>query len=496
MAKLIERIGRTFGIKNQLKASVYDMLERGDLTGLLNLADSPFIDSPSTRNVVRLMKEYDPDQHEVHNRTRKPRHPSDTHIPNVIALPNQVQANDIETSFLYGQEVGAGLNLSQDYTPAEGKEAEGVSETWNAVQDLLKDIKHDSLIREAKGLAGSEGRSATLFTITKNEQGEPKIRCRVLAYSKGDTLREFKDHLGETIFASHEYIIKGKANIRCCDIHTPNYIYHFRNNKPYENAELRIPFKEVNELGIMMLVIRNQKEAWWGAQPLYDRNEELSSQIADVTDKNSDPDKIYYSNDLESLKKQMAENANFQAFGGKVLGLTDINNTPRYVTFSEATDLKKMEAERLEDAARNATYTPDLSMKSLLGAGQLSGKALRRVMYLGYIKRAKNVMIYGKVHEQEFEIVKAILRTFTHAHLTEYIDLLNISFSFAEPFEMDNMEGARYYAELYRDGVMSLETTVKKIDEVSDPKEEVDRILAEKGMDANFENQSMNLGEL
>lgn len=487
MASIITRAERLFGIKR----TAVELINKGRLSDALELC------ADNSARAQTLIQQYNPDTHKVNDRKNKK---TDVFTPNVITETKQKFINDVETTFLYGQEVGKGLKWRLANDTGEGEEKnDKVYEAWNSFMDIIRTTRNDSLNREMKTIAGSEAEAAKIYWVSKDSRDPDKmyVRARVLANSKGDKLNPLIDHLGNMQMFAHGYTIKeGKKDIPCYDVYTAERIWHFRDGKPYENKETGQKATEENLIGLIPIVYVQQDEAWSGAQNRLDRREELKSAIADVTDKNSDPDKFWSGEDLETLEAKVKEGMMKRQSGGNNYGLTSVDNMPRYLTLDQSTDLKKMENEDLTDDVLTDTYTPDMRMISLLKAGDLSGKALQRLLFLGYIKRGKNIMIYEVAHNREISIIKAILSQVMAIALSEYVAELDIRFSFAEPFEIDKSEVSRYYADLYDKGLLSRATAIAKIGEVDDVQAEIELIDAERLKQEKIEMNNALMGEM
>ena len=143
------------------------------------------------------------------------------------------------------------------------------------------------------------------------------------------------------------------------------------------------------------------------------------------------------------------------------------------------------------------SMTPDLSFDALVAAGAPTGRALKRAMALGYMKRAKNMEIYYIAHEREASIIKAIIGNVLDVSLKSVVENLSVSCQLAEPFQDDVSEKIADIINLYSSELISRETALTLIDYINDPSVELDKILTElkERREQQIETQGSLLGE-
>ena len=150
-----------------------------------------------------------------------------------------------------------------------------------------------------------------------------------------------------------------------------------------------------------------------------------------------------------------------KAGGGKVVGVPSKDSKFDYLSVDTAVDLKREEIKDLEKCIYMLSMTPDLSFDALVAAGAPTGRALKRAMALGYMKRAKNMEIYYIAHEREASIIKAIIGNVLDVSLKSVVENLTL------------------------------------IDYINDPSVELDKILTElkERREQQIETQGSLLGE-
>ena len=113
-------------------------------------------------------------------------------------------------------------------------------------------------------------------------------------------------------------------------------------------------------------------------------------------------------------------------------------------------------------------------MKSI---GTLTSVGIKRALTLGYIKRANRMEIYEELIGRLSHVIIGVLMAL-HPEMYTKLKELEVDFEFAEPFEDDKKEMWKTIAELYNQGVLSLELAVQLLALTDAPAEEVEKIRA------------------
>lgn len=115
-------------------------------------------------------------------------------------------------------------------------------------------------------------------------------------------------------------------------------------------------------------------------------------------------------------------------------------------------------------------------MKSL---GNLSAKAIRKVMLLAVIKAEKHKDRHDGYMNRHASLMKAILgNVLDYVHRAQY-DALELGHEFQEPFGDDVSEMLSDISKQYNDGALSRETYVELSYLVKDSKTEIERLEKE-----------------
>ena len=137
--------------------------------------------------------------------------------------------------------------------------------------------------------------------------------------------------------------------------------------------------------------------------------------------------------------------------------------------------------------------TPDLSYKSIMGLGTLSGEAMRRMSLPGYIKRGIRSIDYNPLIRREINLVIAIMCNYTYLDnsvMRDKLQRLKIKFDYQDPFIGNIDDNADEIAALMGAGAMSIESAVGVNRFVNDKAAEIERIRKDKEFAANLESQT------
>lgn len=433
-----------------------ELLEAGDIGRVKQKMQSLYAEA------VEKSKEYDPEQHKVMKR-------QDKMITNKAGLlvrvekvaklpvPYQRYINEVALVFLLGKPL--------TWSNAD----ENSAEAFEAFLQLIKDTHFNSKLRECKRLAGSETEAAMLFRPYRDDDGKPQTQIRVLAASKGDEIYTRWDIYGNLLTAAWGY--KGKTGIddsttECMEIYTPEYTYHAVKAKIGWEVT-----KEVNLIGKIPLIIFRQEEEWKGVQRLIDRNEEKHSHTADTND--------YFEDPMLLLKADIIKNMPDKKQNGKTIavhGDVDIDKAAKFVTYDQASESKKLETEWLDDTILNMSFTPKITLDSMEKVAQLSAKALRTVLLLGYMKADKRKDTWDEMMDRTASLITSIIGNVMDVSLYKQCQTMKVEHHWSEPFGDDITDTLRNIAEAYGAGIMSEETAIEQNPLIRDKELEKERL--------------------
>lgn len=416
--------------------------------------------------VEAAIKQYMPSQHAIHRRMDKARSGKDSYRTEKLPRARQRYINEVELFFLFGSPI---VWQSSDDTN---------DEAFAEYKAMLKGLRFNSIIREAKRLAGAETESAILFHIYREDNNTPSVKPMVLAHSKGYILRPLFDQYGNMLAFGYGYSLKenGKT-IEHFDIQTATNLYYAKKTASGWDVEIK-----PNPTGKINIVYIQQPTAWDGVQERCDREEQIDSKIADTNN--------YFADPMASATADVIETLADPDKPGKLIQLTSERSRFEYINPPMASELQVAEKATLNQSILFDSFTPDLSFEAMKGMGTLSGEAIRRAMALGYIKRSNLMEIYDLAVDRSKNIILAIMEKVTHIGKMGSLQSDSITFEFAEPFNDDAALLWQNVGRAYNDGIMSLENAVRQIGMADNPNEEVERIKQ-----ARLENSAANLFE-
>lgn len=125
------------------------------------------------------------------------------------------------------------------------------------------------------------------------------------------------------------------------------------------------------------------------------------------------------------------------------------------------------------------SFTPNIDFDNMKSLGNLSAKAIRKVMLLAVIKAEKHKEKHDEYMNRHASLMCAIMgNVLDYAHKAQY-EALDLGHEFQEPFGDDVSEILADISKQYNDGAMSRETYVELSYLVKDAATEIKRIKQE-----------------
>ena len=125
------------------------------------------------------------------------------------------------------------------------------------------------------------------------------------------------------------------------------------------------------------------------------------------------------------------------------------------------------------------SFTPNIDFDNMKSLGNLSAKAIRKVMLLAVIKAERHKEKHDDYMNRHVNIMKAIMgNVLDYRHKSEH-DALLVTHEFQEPFGDDMSELLADLSKQYNDGALSRETYVELSYLVKDAKAEIQRLKQE-----------------
>lgn len=447
-------------ITNEVKAAVgyqqsfSELLASKDVTRALSMMNN------RAEKAAEHLLEYEISSHKIMERKDRAVYDKNGNFlrwrkRNKLPIPWQKYINEIALVFLYGR-------------PVKWSQAsDGTDEAFSKYIDLLRTTRFNACVREAKRAAGAEGCSAILYHTYQDKDGRPNLLLNVLSRGNNDYIYTIKDQYKRlTAFAWGYYLTDaGNKTSFHVDIYTADSIYRAkRGNVGWEVLVMQ------NPVGKIPVLLFEQDPEHADVQALIERDENMESTDADVNDRFANPAMVASAEILNSLPKAEEEAKLFILKNGGSIS---------YLTWDQASESKKNEFERLEKHILSKSFTPNIDFDNMKSLGNLSAKAIRKVMLLAVIKAEKHKESHDGYMNRHFSIMKAIMgNVLDYAHKAEY-DALECNHEFQEPFGDDVSEVLADISKQFNDGAMSRETYLELSYLVKDAKAELERIKQE-----------------
>lgn len=448
-------------ITNNIKAAVGYQQSFDELLTSKDVTRAVAMMTSHSEKALRHLKEYEVSTHKVMEREDRAVYDKKGKFlrwskRNKIPIPYQKFINEIALVFLYGRPV--------KWT----QQSDSTDYSYNYYKELMSEIRFDSAVREAKRTAGAEGVSAILYHVYREEATQtPKLLLNVLSKKNGDDIYTIKDQYKRLrAFAWGYYLTEqGNRTIHHIDIYTADTIYLCKRGAVGWDVDAR-----PNPIGKIPVLLFEQEPEHADVQPLIEKIENSESVEADVIDRFANPTMVATSEILNSLPKQEEE--------AKLLILKNGGNVS-YLTWNEASESKRNQFERMDKHILSKSFTPNIDFDNMKSLGNLSAKAIRKVMLLAVIKAARHKDKHDGYMSRHASLMKAIMgNVLDYAHRAEH-EALKLGHEFQEPFGDDVSELLADCSKQYNDGAMSRETYVELSYLIKDAQAEIARIKAE-----------------
>lgn len=367
------------------------------------------------------------------------------------------------------------------------EEMADLEDAFTAFEDFLQEIYFNERMGEAKLIAGGETESAKLYSVYTNEDGESKVVCQVLANSKAQRLYPMINQYGEMVAFAVGYYLQNE-NLRDIEEHFDVYTKHitYKCVRGGEQGNQWAVTSEENSFNKIPIIYYHQNVEWAGAQERIERLEMVDSRRGDTNNYFGDP-YLTISREIANDRLSGPEEA------GKVIVLDGPDSKFEFVAPPDCGDMIDNEKSDLFTSILHDTMTPDLSYKSIMGLGTLSGEAMRRMSLPGYIKRGIRSIDYNPLIRREINLIIAIMCNYKYLDDTvmrEKLQRLKIRFDYQDPFIGSIDNNADEIATLMGAGAMSIQSAVNANRFVSDKETELARIREDKEFAAKLEQQT------
>lgn len=449
-------------IKNDVKAAIGYQQNFTELLASKDVSRALGMMKDCSAAAARNLKEYEIETHKINERQDKAVYDKKGNFLRwskrwKIPIPYPMFINEIALVFLYGRPV-KWTQLSEDDT----------DEAFQNYIRLNEEVRFNALVREAKRAAGSEGTSAILYHVYRDSQtNEPKLLLNVLSKKNNDDIYIIKDQYKRlTTFAWGYYLTEaGSRTVYHVDIYTRESIYRCKRvNVGWEC--LVTP----NLIGKIPVLLFEQEVEHYGAQPMIERVENLTSTDADVNDRFANPAMVATAEILNSLPKAEEEAKLYILKNGGKL---------EYLTWDQASQSKQNEYDRLDKQILRNTFTPNIDFDNMKSLGNLSAKAIRKIMLLAVIKAEKRKETHDGYMNRHASLMLAILGNVLDYRNKAKYDKTRIGHEFQEPFGDDVSDTLNDVLKQFGAGGMSTETMLELSYLIKDAKKEYELLKKE-----------------
>jgi SPP1 family phage portal protein len=447
-------------IKNEVKAAIGYQQTFTELMGSKDVSRALSMMHDCSQEAANNLREYEVETHKINERQDRAVYDKKGNFLRwskrwKIPIPYQPFINEIALVFLYGRPV----KWSQL--------SEGTDNAYQNYVKLMEEIRFNAHVRECKRAAGAEGKAAMLYHVYRDMEGKPRLLLNVLSKKNNDDIYIIKDQYKRlTAFAWGYHLTEsGNRTLYHVDVYTRETIY--RAKRASMGWEVIVT---PNPIGKIPVLLFEQEVEHDGVQPMIERSEALTSTDADVNDRFANPAMVATAEILNSLPKA-EEEAKLYILknGGKV----------EYLTWDQASQSKANEYERLDKHILSKSFTPNIDFDNMKSLGNLSAKAIRKVMLLAVIKAEKRKETHDGYMNRHASLMLAIMgNVLDYAHKSEY-DALQLGHEFQEPFGDDVSETLADVLKQYGAGGMSTQTMLELSYLIKDAKKEAELIKQE-----------------
>jgi SPP1 family phage portal protein len=439
--------------------------------------------------------QYDPKLHAVHSTTLRPwkmvnsddengNSTTTAEDVNRISMPIQKQIVGRAATFLCGNPVELDTLPVADLQPVEAQLLQILEKMWRdnkldyETKTIAKILFSETEVAElwffedapTDYWRGTPNASVPALNATGkavNGEAQSRVRMKILANSKGDTMTPLWNSVGDMIAFVREYnTVQDGKEIPHFDLYLENQTIKWtRNGDNTLNWSKETFSNPIKKLPIIYYC--QDRTEWYDVQEMIERLEELYSNLADTNDYNGSPIVLVHG----TVK-------GFSAKGeqGKVLELDEGANA-EYLTWPSAPESIKLEIEQLLAAIYDLTDTPNISFDQVKGLGAFSGIALRMIFMAAHMKASDHEETVGKSLQRRLNLLKAMAATI-NIKLTDGLNLdIKPKFDYYIPKNVE--ETITLLNSAYGGGIMSQETAVHQNPLVEDPEEEFKKITKE-----------------
>lgn len=373
--------------------------------------------------IDQVLAQYDPNLHDIHNPLKRkdkvikvPAPDSKEDDPDPATVSEIVKVNRVSTAaqrLIVRRHVAflTGSPVTFIATPRTDDEKTFLE----AVRRVYDNVKMKYLNNQIGTLMSSETHCAELWYIV--DEGDSTddfegiqintrgltLRCRILAYSLGDSLYPIWDNMGDMVGFLRVYEDSDDDDnpIQVNELYTATKTFII--TRPIKGGSSYTVEERENPIGkIPVIYYAQPAPEWFDVQPAIERFEKLVSNTGDSNDYYASPTTVVSGNVIGFNRKGET---------GKILE-TEKDATVSLLEARNGVESVKFEKELLKSEILEGSQTPDISFESMKSLGTFSGIALKMLFFDASLKVESKMPTYGMSKQRSINFVKATLALF------------------------------------------------------------------------------------
>jgi SPP1 family phage portal protein len=324
-------------------------------------------------------------------------------LVNRIAIPLQKKIVDTRVNFAFGKPVTLEAKLE------ESKDADKTF--MEVLNKVFKKNKIDTVNREFAREAHRATRVAECWFLAPgpdNMDYGAKVRgkLRVVVWKpwEGDMLYPFFDDYNDMIAFGRGYKTRDKENREeeHFEIYTVDEKIHFENTNESKGWRMKQDGRAKNPYGKIPIIYTEFPEpAWTPVETMIDRLENMISDLGDTNQYHASP-KILMTGNVQSVMKK-----------GETGGLLkmDKDSDAKYLSWDNAPESLKVEAEFLLRFVYSMTNTPDMSFEQMNKMTNPSGETMKMLFMDAILQVLSDSEKWNDWQERRLSLVKTIINT-------------------------------------------------------------------------------------
>ena len=339
------------------------------------------------------------------------------------------------------------------------------SETQSAIQFYIADLKPESVLGKILVKLGFKSQAK-------------EIKSKVLDNTKG-IMTPYFDGSGNMIIFMWEYkakdFVSGKElnHVEIWDSEKYHYLNDANGKMSYTDKVLPHGFDR-----IPIVYVSQEEPEWFDVKEMIDRIEVSLSKLGASNDYSAYP-LLQIFGEVESFPDKDESGKVLQFPMKKDDEGKYVNGKAEFLTASNAVESAKLELETLKGFIYSISHTPDLSFDNVKGLGNVSAVALKLLFLDAVIKATMNEGENRTMIERIVNVILSGITITTNTNLAKQGQSLYYDIVFNSIIPDDVQAATDIIINLKEAGLLSTQTSIKLLDMVENPTEELDLIKSE-----------------